>query len=161
MAEKMMKVLVGMTQDAFNEWSYLEDQTAIYDFNWVDAMEILTLPTIVCEGLAEYRVRCGCGRAFGGLTTCKTTTLGLVTYAQRDAVYEHLLQSKQVESWGEDLSDAFWNDLQCIEGALLALTEGRVMRIQSTPGHFAIYPADKGPQDVLGDLTLAQANIMT
>ena len=165
MAENMMKVLVSLTKEAFDQYSFLEDQTALFDFNWVDAMEVLTLPTIVCDGPPAMRVQCGCGRSFGSIDTCKVTTLGLVTYAQVDALKDRLRQSKQVESWGSELFDDFWEQLRRIGSVLEAmeLEEGTVVRIQSEPKFWNLYEADKsfGPRDVLDVLTDEQKAIMT
>ena len=166
MAENMMKVLVSLTQEAFDQYSFLEDQTALFDFNWTDdAMEILTLPTIVCDGPPSIRMHCGCGRSFGSIDTCKVTTLGLVTYAQIDALKARLRKSKQVESWGADLFDDFWKQLKSIGSVLEAmeLSEGTVVRIQSEPDCWNLYSADElyGPRDVLDVLTDEQKAIMT
>lgn len=164
MAEHMMKVLVSMTQEAFDQYSFLEDQTQLFDFYWVnDAMEVLTLPTIVCDGPPAHRVQCGCGRSFGSIDTCKVTTLGLVTYAQVDALKKRLRQSKQVESWGEEFYDDFWAQLKAIGSVLEAmeLEEGTVVRIQSEPKCWNLYVSDRGPRDILDVLTDKQKAVMT
>lgn len=162
MAELMMKVLVSLTKEAFDQYSFLEDQTQLFDFTWVDdAMEVLTLPTIVCDGPAAHRISCGCGRSFGSIDSCKVTTLGLVTYAQVDALKERLRQSKQVESWGEDLFDSFWKSMLGLSEAIARFGEGDVIRIQSEPTEYVVYPSTNGPQDVLGILTDKQKAIKT
>jgi hypothetical protein len=106
--------------------------------------ELLTLPTIVCTGL-EQRERCGCGRAFAGLTSVRACTTAVVEEREEPLVLEELRNSRHYRSWTEQLNLA-----EAVEADFRALSEalpepGRVVRIRNAPERFELFDARHRP----------------
>lgn len=147
-----MKVLVGLTENAFNHYAVSEKITALYDFNHVKEREILTLPALVCEGDVHSRVQCGCGRAFTGLETRHATTMGMVIAMDRDAAITACKVSFR-EAWGEDMIEAGLEEFLGLCEAIEDIPPGQFLRIQSEPYSYSLYWDDEpgDPLNVLPD----------
>lgn len=116
------------------------------DFNYATPFEILSLPSVVCEGPPEHARRCGCDRAFSGITSGKGTTFGIVAEKDEAEVRAAVRDSEIVASWrsGDFDADAiFWDDLCSLEGCLADVPVGAEARIFSTPESYELTTTER------------------
>lgn len=147
-----MLVLRALDPDAFEQ-----NRRSKADFNHTQAGELLSVPGMVCEGDDSYRERCGCDRAFTGVTTARATTLGVVGEEDKEAVIAEFRAGSFVSGWESLNTDDFHAEAALLE-QFSFLTDalrlsghgvGDRVRIRNGEKQWAIYGADK-PRPAVG-----------
>lgn len=140
-----MLVLRALASDAFEQ-----NRRSKADFNHTEPGELLTVPAMVCEGDDSYRERCGCDRAFTGVTTARATTLGLVGEEDNEAVIAEFRAGSFVSGWKSLNTDDFDAEAVLLEQFSFLADALRVsghpvgdlVRIRNGETQWAIYQAD-------------------
>lgn len=123
-----MKVLVSRVQ---------QRGALTSDFHFTDEGEVLTLPSLVCDGEDSVRERCGCGRAFAGATSGSACTVAVVAEHDEDDV-ERAVKDGIRKRWGDDLVQAGWEDYLLLAAAIKPLSIGEQVRIENKPNSFKL-----------------------
>lgn len=129
-----MKVLISQ------EFSKGTREGTLKDFHFTIDGELLTLPTLVCEGGQLARDRCGCGRAFSGVDSTQACTVAAIAEMDETEAREKVLASALVEGWGSDVTDELLTDFRQLCDAVEEAggEVGQTCRIASTPTRFAL-----------------------
>jgi hypothetical protein len=103
------------------------------DFCWTTPGEVL-VPSMPCDG-GTWDDNCGCRRSWGGLTSCVSTTVGIVQETKTGI--GGVAQSKYVLSWSKynpDFVKGVMADLRTISDTLkdLRARPGDVIRLHMT-----------------------------
>lgn len=114
-----MRVLISSEEAA---GTLKPERTDLFDFHHTIEGELLTLPPLVCDGLEEYRVKCGCGRAFTGATSARACTVGVVAEWDEAEALEALMCGDLAVGWHvdqhKDLAEGLWADVESLAVAL-------------------------------------------
>lgn len=120
------------------------------DFCHANDGELLVLPSFVCEGGADFRERCGCGRAFTGIGSTKGCTIGVVEDWLEEQIREEFTLSPLVESWtsaGLTAEEMFTELVGTLSNGLANFHVGDAVRINHGEGEFILYSADSEIMD--------------
>lgn len=114
----------------------------LHDFHSTQEGDLLTLPSIVCEGRQEYRDKCGCGRAFSGVNG-GACTVGVVEEMDKVEAERLVRESPHAKEWGKldpTLVETVVDDWKQLCGAVAAdcPTVGLTVRIRSTANRWSL-----------------------
>jgi len=141
-----MLVLRALGRDAFEK-----NRRSKADFNHTEPGELLSVPAMVCEGADSYRERCGCDRAFSGVTTARATTLGVVSEEEKEVAVAEFCTGSFAAGWKSlntddyDAEAALLEQFSLLTDALQAsgYGVGDLVRIRNGETKWAIYRADR------------------
>jgi hypothetical protein len=134
-----MKYLTALDKSEFEQNKQSEK-----DFSFTKPEEILYLPVTLCEGDAQHRDTCGCGRAFAGSETLSATTIGKVCEKSSSELKSNVENSAVFQEWsgyGVSPEEMFHELFELIDEALEPFEAGDLVRINNCSNSFYLYDA--------------------